>query len=52
MGEGLTGLILAGCALGVGGVVVALALTKVCPVCSHVFTKGTEYCPYCMHEFD
>ena len=51
MTDGLTGLFLAACAAGAAGVVASLALTKMCPVCEHVFTKGVECCPYCLHKF-
>jgi hypothetical protein len=52
MGDAVAGLFLALCAAGATGVVTALALTKICPVCEHIFTKSVELCPYCMHNFE
>jgi hypothetical protein len=51
MGDALTGLAMVAGAAAASGMVAALALTKVCPVCDHVFTKGVECCPYCLHKF-
>jgi hypothetical protein len=52
MGDGIAGLVMAVSAAAVGGMMMAMALRKVCPVCEHVFTKGAKCCPYCLNEFD